>query len=196
MASIVIIGTGNVGGPLARRSEQAGHQVTTLTSKTEAETAVGAIAAADVVALALPYQAALELPEAWAKALSGKVVIDATNPLTPDFTALTVGFTTSGGEQVARHLSSAKVVKALNTVLAPNHDPSAFPAGSVFAPVAGDDEEVVKTVVEYLASLGFDAVAVGPLENARLLEPLAELQIQLAYVQGLGTAISLKLQRA
>lgn len=90
--------------------------------------------------------------------MSGKVVIDATNPLTPDFTALTVGFTTSGGEQVARHLSSAKVVKALNTVLAPNHDPSAFPAGSVFAPVAGDDEEAVKTVVEYLSSLGFDAV--------------------------------------
>lgn len=128
--------------------------------------------------------------------MSGKVVIDATNPLTPDFTALTVGFTTSGGEQVARHLSSAKVVKALNTVLAPNHDPSAFPAGSVFAPVAGDDEEAVKTIVEYLSSLGFDAVAVGPLENARLLKPLAELQIQLAYVQGLGTAIGLKLQRA
>jgi predicted dinucleotide-binding enzyme len=196
MTNIVIIGAGNVGTPLARNSEKMGHQVTTLTSGSDTAQAVAALAASDITVLALPYQAALELPEEWAKALAGKVVIDATNPLTPDFTALAVGYTTSGGEQVAAHLQGARVVKALNSVLAPNHDPSAFPSNSVFAPVAGDDEDAVKAAVDYIASLGFDAVAAGPLANARLLEPVAELMIQLAYVQGQGTAISLNLQHA
>ncbi|MFT3860003.1 NADPH-dependent F420 reductase [Micropruina sp.] len=195
MSNVVIIGAGNVGGPLGRRAEQANHQVTTLTSSTDTERASTSLAAADLVVLALPYQAALELPGEWVDALAGKVVIDATNPLTPDFTALTVGYTTSGGEQVAEHLSSARVVKALNGVLAPNHDPATFPDGSVFVPIAGDDGDAVQITSAFVSSLGFDAVPAGPLANARYIEPLTELLIQLAYVQGVGTAICLKLQR-
>ncbi|MBE6484535.1 MAG: hypothetical protein E7Z96_07185 [Actinomycetaceae bacterium] len=109
---------------------------------------------------------------------------------------LTVGFDTSAGEQVAEQLPQSRVVKAFNSVLAPNHNPVAFEAGSVFVPVAGDDEAAVESVVDFAKSLGFDAVAAGPLKNARYTEPLAELLVQLAYGQGAGTGISVRLQRA
>jgi predicted dinucleotide-binding enzyme len=61
--------------------------------------------------------------------------------------------------------------------------------------VAGDDADAKRTTVELATSIGFDAVDAGPLANARHLEPLGYLNIQLGYVLGLGTQIGLKLVR-
>mgnify|MGYP000910656296 CR=1 FL=1 len=195
MSNVVIVGAGNVGGPLAQASTRAGHNVTTLTRTSSADASVEALKGADLVVLAVPYTAALQLPEDWTTALEGKVVVDATNPLADDFSALTVGFETSAGEEIGKCLPKSRVVKALNAVLAPNHDPESFPAGSVFVPVAGDEETAVAETIAYLRSLGFAPEPAGPLKNARYIEPLAELLVQLAYFQGIGTAISVSLQR-
>lgn len=196
MATITIIGTGNVGGPLAALVQRNGHDAVALDTSSADEVAAEAISASDVVVLATPYAAVFELPEAWKTALNGAVVVDATNPLTPDFSGLTVGFETSGAEQIAQHLKGARVVKALNAVLAPNHDLTAFADGTAFVPVAGDDDVAVESVTSLLRSLGFDAVKAGSLSNARFIEPLAEVLVQLAYFQGEGTGIALALQRA
>ncbi|PPG44579.1 NADP oxidoreductase [Rathayibacter rathayi] len=196
MSVVAIIGDGNVGGALARAACRSGNDVQQVTRKTPREDAVAALAGADLVVLALPYRAALELAPDQVAALAGKTVLDATNPLSADFARLTVGFSTSGGEQIAAHLGRSKVVKALNAVLAPNHDPASFEAGSLFVPVAGDDEEAKARVLGFLVSLGFDAVDVGPLQNARYIEPFAELLVQLAYFKGKGTAIGVSLLRA
>ncbi len=48
---------------------------------------------------------------------------------------------------------------------------------------------------ERARSIGFDAVDAGPLANARLLEPVGFLNIQLGFVLGLGPEIGLKLVR-
>lgn len=59
--------------------------------------------------------------------------------------------------------------------------------------VAGDDAAAKSEVLDVAKAIGFDPVDAGPLANARLLEPLGYLNIQLGYVLGQGTAIGLKL---
>jgi len=59
--------------------------------------------------------------------------------------------------------------------------------------VAGDDAGAKEAVLELARGIGFDAVDAGPLKNARLLEPLAFLNIQLGYVLGMGTQIGFAL---
>jgi predicted dinucleotide-binding enzyme len=61
--------------------------------------------------------------------------------------------------------------------------------------VAGGDVAAKNDVTELVTAIGFEAVDAGPLANARLLEPLGYLNIQLGYVLGLGTQIGLKLVR-
>jgi predicted dinucleotide-binding enzyme len=63
----------------------------------------------------------------------------------------------------------------------------------VFA--AGDDATAKQQVMQMSRDIGFEAVDAGPLQNARLLEPLGYFNIQLGYVLGLGTDIGLKLLR-
>jgi len=108
-----------------------------------------------------------------------------------DFMSLTVGHTTSAGEQVAAALPGARVVKAFNTLFA-----STLGTPGLFLPVASDDEAAKKTVLELGTQLGFDAVDAGPPTNARYLEPAVELLIQLAYGQGMGAGIGFTLARA
>lgn len=62
--------------------------------------------------------------------------------------------------------------------------------------VAADHAASKLVVLELATAIGFEAVDAGPLANARLLEPLGFLNIQLGYVLGLGTQIGLKLLRA
>jgi predicted dinucleotide-binding enzyme len=62
--------------------------------------------------------------------------------------------------------------------------------------VAGDNAHAKTQVVQMGRDIGFDVVAAGPLQNARLLEPIGFFHIQIGYVLGLGTQIGLKLVRA
>ncbi|MFC4907369.1 NADPH-dependent F420 reductase [Actinomadura gamaensis] len=188
---ISIIGEGNVGSALARRLTAAGHAVTTANSSTAAGQVAAQVADAEVAVLAVPFPAVARLDAEVRTALRDKVVIDATNPLAADFMSLTIGHTTSAGEQVAAALPGARVVKAFNTVFAAILD-----TPGLFLPVASDDEDAKKTVLELGAQLGFDAVDAGPLANARYLEPTVELLIQLAYGKGMGAGIGLTLTRA
>lgn len=208
---ISIIGAGNVGAAMARLLVSRGHHVTlSASSRTsarlaEAASASGAAVAdvveaaqiGEVIVIAIPFSAVdAALRAEVSDALVGKVVIDATNPLATDYMSLTIGHTTSAGEEVARRLPGAFVVKAFNTVFA---DALATPQlGGVtqIVPLAGDDEAAKATVAGLVAELGFDVVDTGPLTNARYLEPAVELLIQLGFAKGLGTQIGLALARA
>ncbi|GAA3908293.1 NAD(P)-binding domain-containing protein [Streptomyces lacrimifluminis] len=193
---IVVIGTGNVGSVLARRFTENGHEVTTANSTTDPALLAAAAEAAEVTVLAAPFGAVAQLDPQVKAALSGKVVVDATNPLAADFMSLTVGHTTSGGEQNAATLPGARVVKAFNTAMATTMETGMVGDRPLLLPVAGDDEPARKTVLELAAELGFDAVDAGPLSNARYTEPAVELLIQLAFGQGLGPGIGFTLARA
>ncbi len=214
---IAIIGAGNVGGGLARRLAAAGHAVTVsaatpgssrlaeLTANTTdagapaiaAASSIDAVTGAELVILAVPFGAAADAltPEV-AAAAAGKTVVDATNPLAADFMSLTIGHTTSAGEQIAARLPESHVVKAFNTVMAQNLAEPVLGGVPLLLPVAGDDDRAKREVLDLGHQLGFDAIDAGPLSNSRYLEPAVELLIQLAYGQGMGAGIGLTLARA
>jgi predicted dinucleotide-binding enzyme len=195
MKNISIIGSGNIGANLARLFASK-HNVT-LGSRNPEQTrtkipgitvtdSAQAAKSADIVILAVPF------PEIAAIAanigsLAGKTLIDVTNPLTPDFMALTIGHTTSAGEAVQAAFPQAHVVKAFNTVLAQVLAKAVSGAKSLPSVlVAGNHEEANADVVQLAKDAGFSAFDTGSLTNARFLEPLAALGIQLAYAKGHG----------
>lgn len=200
---VLIIGAGNMGSGLARRLAAAGHQVR-VTSRDmakaralaqqcqgEAVSAAGAAAGQEAVILATMYA---DAPVALRSVgdLAGKVVIDITNPLTSDFMGLTVGHVTSGAEELAREVPGALLVKAFNTVFANVLDQGPdFGGGRKATVFLASDSAVAKESVRALAlSIGFAVQDAGGLVNARLLEPLAVLNIYLGYGAGLGTDIA------
>jgi 8-hydroxy-5-deazaflavin:NADPH oxidoreductase len=197
MTTVVIIGTGNMGRALGSRIVARGGRVIYGSRTPEAHAALGdvrsrhaAAAAGDIIVLALPYEAALETV-ATLPIPDGAVVIDLTNPLAADYMSLTVGHTTSAAEQIQARVPAARVVKAFNTVFAGVlADPTGFGAVRPAAFYAGDDAAANGMVRTLIESVGFEAIHAGALTNARYLEPLAELNIQLGYGLGLGTGIA------
>lgn len=196
---IAVIGAGNMGAAFTRRLAAAGHDVAitavdpTHAKKVAATAGKNARAVkrdevardADIIILATPYGAAADALHA-AGDLSGKTVIDITNPLTPDMSGLAVGHTTSAAEEIQKAAPTARVVKAFNTVFAQ------VLGGSGRAQVffAGDDAAAKGAVRTLIESIGLDAMDAGPLANARYLEPLGMFTIYLGYVGGRGTGIA------
>ena len=76
-------------------------------------------------------------------------------------------------------LPRANVVKAFNTVFAQHMSTGTVNGEVLTAFVAGDNGAARKAVLELARAIGFDAVDSGPLKNARYLEPLAFLNIQI-----------------
>jgi NADPH-dependent F420 reductase len=188
---IAIIGAGNVGKALSGSFVRAGHDVTissqhpdnarAAAAETGAEAAATnaeAVPSAEVVVLAVPYGALAEVVDELGDALTGKVVVDATNPLRPDYQGLAVEGT-SAAEQVQARVKGAKVVKAFNTALAARQADPLVDGTPLDAFVAGDDEQAKATVMELARSIGFHPIDAGPLELARALEALALLNIML-----------------
>jgi predicted dinucleotide-binding enzyme len=194
--NITIVGSGNVGRALGDGWRKAGHSVTFAarepagTKATELEAAgfkvvaLNAARNADVIVLAIPWDG-VEATLAALGALPGKVLVDATNPLTANL-ELALGFSDSAGETVARLSPRARVAKAFNTTGAGNMGNSSYPGAKIMMPVASDDAEGKKIVMSLASDLGFEPVDAGPLAMSRHLEPLAMLWIKLAYAQGLG----------
>ncbi|MEL7537024.1 MAG: NADPH-dependent F420 reductase [Pseudomonadota bacterium] len=148
-----------------------------------------AIRQADVVVLAVPYASVGEVIKS--APLSSKVVVDVTNPLTDDYSGLTVGFETSAAEEIQKQLVGTPVVKAFNTVFAQIYAHGTELGNrrvQVFC--ASDDDAARATVIKLAADAGFEPVDAGELKNARFIEPLAALNIQLGYAMGHGTQIA------
>jgi predicted dinucleotide-binding enzyme len=202
--NITVIGSGNMGSSFVKRLTLAGHQVSVTARNLDKATAVaaanpgatavaltGAAAHADVVVLATAFDDAITALKSVGD-LRGKVVIDITNPLTADYMGLSIGHTTSAGEEIARAIPAARVVKAFNTVFA-----QVLAEGGDFGqghtvPVyfAGDDAAAKETVRTLIESVGFAPVDAGPLKNARYLEAVAGLNIYFGYGAGMGTSIA------
>ncbi|MET0436954.1 MAG: NAD(P)-binding domain-containing protein [Devosia sp.] len=193
-----IIGLGNMGSGLARRLAGNGNLV--LATRNEAAAATlaaeigaksasidAAIAAANTVVLALPYASALDLAKSGA--LNGKVVVDISNPVKPDFSGLAIGFDTSAAEEIQKAAPTAKVVKAFNTIFASLFAAAKDDTANVPVFLAGEDAAVaqVETLVQ---NAGFAVEKTGTLDAARLLEPVGMLNIRFAYGLGRGTAIA------
>lgn len=198
---VTLIGTGNMGSGLAKHIAKGGHAlVITGRDATKAQAlaqanrasfkAANAAEDADVVILATAYGDAITALRS-AGDLTGKVVIDISNPLTADYMGLTIGHSSSAAEEIQKTFPKAKVVKAFNTVFAQVLANGPKLAGeTVQVYFAGDDAGAKETVKALIQSTGFAAVDAGGLKNARYLEPLATLNIYFGYGAGKGTSIA------
>jgi hypothetical protein len=163
--------------------------VAALARETKAEVMLQAEAAAsaEVVTLALPWQAA----EGAIKALGGlkdKIVIDCMNPLTMQRGKLGLdrGFDTSGAEALALWIPQARIVKTLNQVGAALMDDNAGLSHRPVMFMAGNDAAAKVTIAGLLTDIGFEPLDAGDLTKARLLEPFGMVWINQALAQGKG----------
>ncbi len=198
---IAIIGAGAVGGALGTAWSRGDHdnvlgvrdvnkpELKTLCEAIGAAALPGpdAAAAGDVVILALPWDGAEQAVTALGD-LSGKTVIDCTNPLGFEDGALFLdrGFTTSGGESVAAWLPGAHVVKGLNQVPAEMMADNARLNSRPVQFIAGDDESAKATAKQLIEELGFEVLDSGGLVQSRLLEPFGMVFINQALMRGMG----------
>lgn len=190
--TIALIGTGNVGAALGRRFAEQGHTVVygsrnpaaADVARLVAETGHGASAASPadaaarsrVVVLAVPWTAAEEIVRGLGD-LSGKILVDPTNPRT----MAADGFADypipdSNAERIARAAPGAEVVKAFSTLGAETMLDPRLAEGPVTIPLVGDDREAKALVATLAREIGLEAVDVGPLRHARIIEGLHYLR--------------------
>ncbi|MGW6008065.1 NADPH-dependent F420 reductase [Streptomyces sp. NPDC055210] len=192
MSSISIIGVGNMAGALAERALAGGNAVEIIgrdpAKATELAASlgsasvgtVGAVPAGDIVVLAVPYTGAEAVVSEYGDALQGKVIIDLTNPVSPDFQSFVTPDGSSGAQEIAKTApADAHVVKAFNTLFS-----NVLAAGSaegrpldVF--IAGDDAKAKARVSAFIESLGLRPRDTGQLAMARALENVALMQLGL-----------------
>lgn len=200
---ITIIGTGNMGSGLASALVAAGHDISigardpvkaVALAETLGHGVVGTdIATAsklsDVVILALPFGAIAEVITQIGE-VAGKVLVDISNPISPDYKELIIGHTTSAAEEIQKLAPQARVVKAFNTIFAQLLAPESRQGRAVQVFIAGDDEAAKSLVSNLVESIHFAAMEAGPLANSRYLEPVGEMNIHFGYFLGKGPLVA------
>ncbi|MEH6607899.1 MAG: NADPH-dependent F420 reductase [Halioglobus sp.] len=194
--TIAIIGSGNVATALGPEFARQGHKiiygsrdpakegVATLVAETghgaSATTPAEAVKGADIVVLAVPGMMVAQITESLGD-LSGKIIIDPTNPLTPSGTGLKHSVATSNTEIIQAAAPNAFVVKAFNTLSWKTMIEPGESGGIVSIPLVGNDEEAKNTVAQLVEGMGLEAIDVGGAENARWVEGMLILMLNNRY---------------
>jgi len=180
MATIGLIGSGNIGGGIARLAVAAGYDVVLSNSRgpetlsglvaelgpqARASTPTGAAKAGDIVIVTIPLRAYPSVPIA---ELRDKTVID-TNNYYPDrdghYPQLDNESTTTA-ELLQEHLPQSRIVKAFNNIYYPHLTSLARPAGAAdrsTLAIAGDNDDAKQRVTRFLDDIGYDVLDAGPL---------------------------------
>ncbi|MBY8986230.1 MAG: NADPH-dependent F420 reductase [Candidatus Lokiarchaeota archaeon] len=205
---IGIIGTGSMGKGLGFIWAQKNHEIMfgsrdpvnaeKLASRSAANVSGGTYKDAaqfgDVIVLAVPWSAVKETIQILGD-LTGKIIIDCTNAVAPHLGGLLLGHTVSAAEKIDEWAKGAKIIKAFSSLAAENLTKLQFGSHIASTFICGNDLDAKSIVRKLGEEIGCDVVDAGPLEAARLIEPLAMLWINLAYKQGMGTDIAFKLLR-
>jgi predicted dinucleotide-binding enzyme len=194
---ITIIGTGNMARGIATRALAGGNTVTLLgTTEDKARAlagelpgdvhagAVGDRISGDVVVLAVWYQALDDVLARYGDQLTGKIIVDITNPVDPQTYAPLTVEAGSAAQEIAQKAPSARVVKAFNTTFAGSLVEGQVGGQPLDVFVASDDEEAKATVRELAESGGLRVLDAGPLAHARQLEGAG--YVHMAIQPGLG----------
>jgi len=207
---IGIIGTGNIGGALARHWAAAGHQLVISSRNPEeleplaealgpnvrAGTPREAAAFGEVILVSVPYAAMPQIGRDFEMELQGKIVLDTGNPVERRDGEMAVDALRKGsGVASSELLPGTRLVRAFNCIPAASlaNLGDRRPA-RIAIPLAGDDEGALEVAQRLVDDAGFDGVVVGGLDTARyfdLGQPLAlggasaeELRAAIAEVLG------------
>jgi 8-hydroxy-5-deazaflavin:NADPH oxidoreductase len=176
MASIAVIGSGNIGATIGDAWRRAGHHVAYASRSPEPPRTVAiadAIAAAEVVLLAVPGAAVPQVLAEHGPALDGRVVIDATNDI--------------GGERLhhaeayADLAPGARFARAFNTLgFEMFADPS---IGGEVADLfwCGPEDAGVEQLI---ADVGLRPVRVGDIDAIDVVDAVGRLWLTLVFRQG------------
>jgi 8-hydroxy-5-deazaflavin:NADPH oxidoreductase len=180
---IGIIGTGEIGGALARHWSAAGHQLVISSRHPEQLQALAkelgpnvkvgtpreAAAFGDVVMMAVPYGALPQVGRDYAGELKGKIVLDAGNPYPSRDGDMAVRDRQRGtGVASAEYLPGTRLVRAFNAINSGPLEREAFRKPERLGiPLAADDAEAMKIAAQLVSDAGFDPVPVGKLSRAR-----------------------------
>ena len=134
---------------------------------------------ADIIILALPYEAEKEVAEKIREMANQKIVISIANPLNSSYNGLVTAADTSAAEELQKLLPNSKVIKAFNTTFAADFTTPVIDGKQVDAFVAGNDEDALQTVSELVTTAGFNPIVAGNLAVSRTLESMQLLLIQL-----------------
>lgn len=189
MSSVSIIGTGNMARTLGARAIAGGNAVQII-GRDHAKAAAlaktlgggtttgewGTAPAGDIVIVALLYDAVVPAVAEFGAALSGKVIVDISNPFNSTFDGLTHSEETSIAQKASDAApADASVVKAFNTVFR-----EVLEKGRPDIFIAGDDEAAKADVGEFVKSLGLRPLDAGALKMAHWLEGAGVLTVGLA----------------
>lgn len=197
---IGILGTGRMGQTFASRWSASGHEVvlgsrSPQTSQLPIDIPVvslnEAVTFAEVIVFAFPWHALTDILREVGK-LKNKVIIDAINPLMSSG-SLAVGHKSSAGEIIQHELPRAEVVKAFNHIHWQILENPAFGSETPDLFLCGDFNAAKRTVSSLATEIGFRPVDCGPMKQARALEPLGYLWIQMAFNYGHGPNFAFKL---
>ena len=194
--TIAVIGTGDVGSALGPEFAAQGHtivygsrepdrsKVIELVGRTgdlaSATKPPEAAAQADIVVLAVPGLLVEEITRSLGD-LSGKIIIDPTNPLERRENRLEHAAATSNAEIIQAAAPGANVVKAFNTLNWRTMVDPASAGGPVSIPLAGDSGPAKDRVAELITGMGLEPIDVGPLRDARWVEGMLILWINNRY---------------
>jgi len=193
MSTISIIGSGGMAAAIGGLAAKAGHTVEVMSRDAAKARALaeqigagattgtfGAAPAGDLVILAVPYTAVLDVVKQYGEKLAGKLLVDITNPIKSDFSGFLTPEDSFGAQEIAKVApANADIVKAFNTQF--SHVLAAGPVKGhpldVF--LAGDDAQAKARVSAFIESLGLRPMDVGQLPMARTLEHVCMLSLGL-----------------
>jgi predicted dinucleotide-binding enzyme len=184
--SIAIIGTGRVAAALGPKFAGLGHKViygsreptrnevrelvAATGANASAASPLDAVRGADIVVLAVPGTAVEPVVMSLGD-LSGKIIIDPTNPTRRGADGLTEhAVATSNAEIIQGLAPRAHVVKAFNTLSAQTMADPKSAGGPVTIPLVGNDAAAKATVTKLVEGLGFEAMDLGPVRYADVVE--------------------------
>ncbi|HVI55716.1 MAG TPA: NAD(P)-binding domain-containing protein [Luteibacter sp.] len=193
MSTISIIGSGGMAAAIGSLAVAAGHTVEVM-SRDAAKAQVlvgrlgsgattgtfGAAPAGDIVILALPYAAVLDVLKQYGEMLSGKLLVDITNPIKADFSGFLTAEDSFGAKEIAQAApADAQVVKAFNTLYSHVVEAGSVDGHPLDVFVAGEDARANARVSAFIESLGQRPLDVGSLLMARTLEHVCMLTLGL-----------------
>lgn len=182
MSTITIFGDGNMGQAIAGVLARGGASIQHIGSGDKK-----AVIEGDLVILAVPYAALATIADDYGEQLTGKAVVDITNPVNFEtFDSLVVPVGSSAAAELQKKLPGSKVLKAFNTNLA-----ATLLAGTVgdlttTVLVAGDDTEAKRALISAVTAGGLDAIDAGSLARAHELEAIGFQQLTLAAGEKIG----------
>jgi predicted dinucleotide-binding enzyme len=209
MATVSIIGTGNMARGIATRALAGGNDVQLVGRNREkvsalaadlsgdgkvSEAALGDPLTGDIVILALSYGPTLEVAQRYGDQLTGKVVVDIANPIDPQtFDKLVTPPDSSAAQELTKVVpAGARVVKAFNTTFGGTLVEGNVKGQQLDVFIAADDDVAKQAITQLVESAGLRPIDVGPLSMARYLEAMHLVHVKTQFTRGTQFSTALK----